>query len=76
MKWFRRITKASYQEKDPQYSEPKTIRVYVSGEACGWGELTDFNVKGDGYIKFDKGSGQLIRNWDHFLSMVEIIETE
>ena len=73
MKWHRQITSAFYAKKDPQSNEPKNIRVY--SPACGWGELTEFSSKGDGYIKFDSGGGQLVRNWEHFLDMVEKIDT-
>lgn len=74
MKWFRKITKVSYEKEEPQNTGPKTIRVYVP--SIGWGDLKEFDVLGKGYISFDKGGGQLVKNWDQFLKIVEIIETE
>lgn len=74
MKWHRKITAAIFQKEEPESKPPKEPRVYVNG--CGWGVLQDFSSDGDGYIKFDDGSGQIIRNWNHFLKMVEIIEIE
>lgn len=74
MKWFRKVFCASYEQEEPQFNKATTPRVYVKG--CGWGELTQFTEKGDGYIKFDSGGGQLIRNWNHFFELVVMFETK
>ncbi len=74
MKFYRQIKQALFQKKKPEYKEPEKIKVYV--ENCGWGFLEDFNAKGKGYIRFESGGGQIVRNWDHFLNMVEVIETQ
>lgn len=73
MKWHRKITSALFQKEDPEDSPAKKPKVYVNGD---WGVLQDFSASGDGYIKFDNGSGQIVRNWNHFLEMVQKIETE
>lgn len=72
MKWHRKITAAIFQEEEPESDSPKKPRVYLND--CGWGILQDFSADGSGYIKFDNGGGQIVRNWNHFLEMVEIIE--
>lgn len=73
MKWMRCIKEAFYTKEEPQFKTPIEPEVYVP--SCGWGVLRDFTAKGSGYIKFQNGSGQIVRNWDHFLGMVEIIKT-
>lgn len=73
MKWMRNILKANFSKEPVESKEPANPNVYVP--SCGWGTLTDFDAKGNGYIKFRDGSGQIVRNWDHFLDMVQIIET-
>jgi len=66
--------KAKYEKKDSYEKEPKQLRVYV--DSCGWGTLTSFNEKGEGYIAFDDMGGQIVRNWDHFMNMVSVFESE
>lgn len=74
MNYFRRIVNAVWKKESVESSVPKIPRVYVC--PCGWGELKEFNEKGEGYIRFDNGGGQIVRNWDHFMNLVSQIETD
>jgi hypothetical protein len=72
MKWIRKIFSAEFiaeKEKSP----PQTLNVFISGS---WGVLHDIKPNGCGYIKFKDGSGQIIRNWDHFFELISQCETE
>lgn len=73
MKWIRKILQCSFNKEEIQYRDQMSPKVYVG--TCGWGILRDFDHKGAGYIQFDSGGGQIIRNWDHFFDIVESIET-
>ncbi len=72
-KWKRGLKFFNYTKKDPQFSQPKGLRVFISS---GWATLTEMNELGVGYLKIDNGGGQLVRNWEHFFNMVEVIETD
>lgn len=72
-KLYRRIKEVMYKPEDPDLKKPIRIRVYVPD--CGWGVLEEFNESGNGYIKFDDGGGTIVRNWENFFNMVQIIDT-
>jgi len=73
MKFFRKIIKSQYIKNDLTH-EAKDTLLYVNISVCGWGIVTDLDVHGYGYVKFDKGGGQLIRGWNHFFDMVSSFE--
>ena len=74
MRWIRKIGKIIYRKKDIEEIIPKFVRVHTGGGH--WGELTEFNANGYGYIKYDEGGGQLVKSWDHFFNIVQEIDTQ
>jgi hypothetical protein len=74
MRWMRKILSCEFTKEKEEEIEPKSTRVY--SPACGWGTLNEFKEDGTGHIEFDCGGGQIIRDWNHFLNMITIIETQ
>lgn len=72
MKWYRKITQCLFQKEEADWN-PKPLRVFT---VCGWGTLTEFDHTGKGFISFDVGGGQLVRDWNHFFNLVQLTETE
>ena len=70
-KWFRKISQATFTKEESGWN-PKPLRVFTT---CGWGTLTEFDHTGKGYIKYDSGGGSLVRDWNYFLNLVQIMET-
>lgn len=74
MKWIKRILAAEFIEEKQSVKKKQKLKVKCGSSS--WGTLDQISPDGSGYIIFDGGGGQLIRNWDHFFELIEVCESE